>query len=256
VSLIALTRGVSPSFAECELTHLERVPIEVARAVEQHAAYERALDGLGCCVTRLPAGAGMPDSVFIEDTALVLDEIAVMTRPGAKTRRGEIALVADTLAGYRPIVSIEAPATMDGGDVLQIDRTIFVGRSSRTNAEGIAQLSALAAPYGYTVRAVDVRGCLHLKSAATAVDDHALLVNREWIGTEQLSPFEIVDVDPSEPGAANVARIGGTLLAAAAFPRTRERLERLGHIVTAVDVREIAKAEGAITCCSLIFTTR
>jgi dimethylargininase len=255
VNLVALTRGVSPRMGDCELTHLERVPIDVARAVAQHAAYERALEQLGCRVTRLPAGADMPDSVFIEDTALVFDEVAVIMRPGAGTRRGETILVAEALRPLRPLMMIEAPGTMDGGDVLRIGRTIFVGRSSRTNAEGIAQLSALAAPYGYTVRAVDVRGCLHLKSAATAVDDHTLLVNREWIGTGQLSSFEFVDVDPSEPGAANVARVGVSLLAAAAFPRTRERLERSGHGATVVDVSELAKAEGAVTCCSLIFST-
>jgi dimethylargininase len=224
--------------------------------VEQHSAYERTLEQLGCRVTQLPTGENMPDSVFIEDTALVLDEAAILTRPGAASRRGEPVAVAEALRPHRILHHVAAPGTVDGGDILQVGTTIFVGRSGRTNEAGIAQLSALAAPYGYTVRVVDVRGCLHLKSAATAIDDHTLLVNREYIGVGQVSPFDFIDVDPSEPGAANVARVGDRLLAAAAFPRTRERLEKRGHHVPAVDVSEMAKAEGAITCCSLIFTTR
>jgi dimethylargininase len=142
---------------------------------------------------------------------------------------------------------------MDGGDVLRIGRTLFVGCSSRTNAQAIAQLSALAVPYGYTVRAVEVRGCLHLKSAATAVDDRTLLVDRSAIDAGQLAPFDVVDIDPSEQGAANVARVGGSILAAAAFPRTRARLIARGFRVASVELSELAKAEGAVTCCSVIF---
>jgi dimethylargininase len=240
---------------ECELTYMAREPIDVELARHQHAAYERALDSLGCSVTRLPSGADMPDALFIEDAAVVLDEIAVMMRPGARSRREEPAAVAAALRPHRRLESIAAPATMDGGDVLRVGRTIFVGLTTRSNAEGIAQLSALAGPYGYTVRAASVLGCLHLKSAATAVDESTLLVNRARIRPDELTPFDLIDVDPSEPDASNVARVNGRLLAAAAFPRTRERLERRGYDVAAVDVSEIAKAEGAVTCCSLIFST-
>ena len=244
--------------ARCELTHLPRTPIDIERVVAQHAGYERALAQLGCAVRRLPAGDDLPDAVFIEDAAVVLDELAVIMRPGALARRAEVAPVADALRAYRPLGRIEPPGTMDGGDVLRAGRTILVGRSSRTNDAGIAQLTQLVAPHGYLVRAVEVRGCLHLKSAVTAVADHALLANRAWIGDPgshaALEPFEVIDVDPGEPGAANVARVGDRLLAAAAFPRTRERLEARGFAVVAVDVSEIAKAEGAVTCCSLLFT--
>jgi dimethylargininase len=264
--LIALTRDVSPAMARCELTHLSRMLIDVERVAAQHAEYERALAQLGCAVRRLRTGKNLPDSVFIEDAAIVLDELAVIMRPGAPSRRAEVSAVAEALRRYRSLGRIEPPGTMDGGDVLRVGRTILVGRSSRTNDAGIAQLTRLVAPHGYLVRAIEVRGCLHLKSAATAVADHALLANRAWIvpgdcadrgdkgGTGALEPFEVIDVDPREPGAANVVRVGDRLLSAAAFPRTRERLEARGFSVVTVDVSEIAKAEGAVTCCSLLFT--
>jgi dimethylargininase len=253
--LIALTREVSPAMARCELTHLPRTPIDVDLVVAQHAEYERALTQMGCAVRRLRTGKDLPDSIFIEDAAIVLDELAVMMRPGAVPRRAEVSVVADALRAYRALGWIEPPGTMDGGDVLRAGRTVLVGRSSRTNDAGIAQLSQLLAPHGYLVRTVEVRGCLHLKSAVTAVADHALLANRAWMADNTaLEPFEVIDVDPGEPGAANVARVGDRLLSAAAFPRTRERLEARGFAVVAVDVSEIAKAEGAVTCCSLLFT--
>jgi dimethylargininase len=241
--------------ARCELTHRARVPIDVGRAAAQHAAYERALVRLGCSVPRLGSGPDMPDSVFVEDAAVVLDEIAVIMRPGAASRRGETTLVADALRPYRSLARIEPPGTMDGGDVLCVGRTIFVGSSTRTNASGVAQMTDLAAPHGYRVRAVKVHGCLHLKSAVTAVSHEVLLVNRDWIASDELEPFELIDVDPAEAAAANVACVGGRLLAAAAFPRTRRRLEQRGFPVTAIDLSEIAKAEGAVTCCSVMFTT-
>jgi len=253
--LLALTRAVSPAMSRCELTHLAREPIDLARARDQHAAYARALADLGCTVREVEPSPDLPDSVFIEDAALVLDEIAIVTRPGASSRRPEVEGVHAALAPFRHVTRIGDPGTMDGGDLLRTGRTIFVGRSSRTNDEGIRQLASIVAPYAYDVRGVDVSGCLHLKSAATAVDDGLLLANRSWISARSLAPFEIVDVDPSEPGAANLVSVGGRLLAAAAFPRTRDRLERRGFEVRTVEMSEFAKAEGAVTCCSLIFET-
>ena len=254
--LIAITRDVSPSIVNCELTHLPREPIDIETARAQHADYERALERLGCTVTRLPADASTPDSVFIEDIGIVFDEIGVVTRPGAGSRRPEVAAVAKTLSRFRPIVQIVAPAKLDGGDVLVVGRTVFVGRTPRTNEAGIGQLRAAVASYGYTVVPATVRGCLHLKSAVTALDDRTLLANRRWIAEEEFSGYEILDVDNSESTGANVVRVGSALLYASAFPRTLERLERCGYAVATVDVSEIAKAEGAVTCCSLIFTTR
>jgi dimethylargininase len=252
-SLVALTRDISPALAECELTHLAREPIDVERARRQHEAYERALAGLGCAVRRLPAGADMPDSVFIEDVAVVLDEVAVVTRPGAASRRAETPAVADALAAYRPLARIEAPGTLDGGDVLVVDRTVFVGRSARTNAVGIGQLRGALAPFGYTVQAVVVHRCLHLKTAVTCVGDGRLLINREWVPADAFAGWELIDVYPGEPFAANALRVGGAVLYPDAFPRTRARLEARGIRVVPVPADELAKAEGGVTCCSLVF---
>jgi len=239
--------------ADCELTHLARAPIDVDRARAQHAAYERALASLGCDVRQLPSGGDIPDAVFIEDVAVVLDEVAIVTRPGAESRRAEVPPVESALAEYRRTAAIEPPGTIDGGDVLVVGRVVFIGRSGRTNDAAIAQFGRIVAPFGYTVTGVTVRGCLHLKSAVTALDDRTLVINRAWIAPHDLGAFEFVDVDPKEPWAANVVRVGDRLLSAAAFPRTLERIENRGFAVTTVDVSEIAKAEGAVTCCSLIF---
>jgi dimethylargininase len=253
--LVAFTRDVSPSIIGCELTHLTREPIDVGRARAQHADYERTLEQLGCRVRRLPAGDDMPDSVFIEDVAVVFDEIAVITRPGAVSRRPETTDVSRALSHHRPIVQIVAPGTLDGGDVLVAGRSVFVGRTSRSNDAGIGQMRAAIASYGYTVLAASVLGCLHLKSAITALDDRTLLANRRWIDEKDFSNFELVEVDPAEPMAANIVRVGNGHLYAAGFPRTLERVEKRGYVVTSVDVSEIAKAEGAVTCCSVIFET-
>ena len=249
---IALTRGVSPAITRCALTHLERTAIDLDLARAQHRAYEQSLEAAGCAVRRLDDGPDLPDSVFIEDTAVVFDELAVIARPGASSRRGETAAVASALAAHRRVEHIESPATLDGGDVLCVGRRVFVGRSSRTNAAGLEQLRRIVSDFGYDVRPVAVRGCLHLKSAATAVADDVLLVNRAWIPDADLTGFELLDVDPTEPFAANALRIGDCLIHAAAFPRTRARLEARALRVEALDLSELAKAEGAVTCCSLL----
>ncbi len=250
---IALTRDISPALEHCELTHLERAPIDLARAREQHEAYERALAELGCDVRRLPAGDDMPDSVFIEDTAIVLDEVAVITRPGAASRRGETAAVADALAAHRKLVRLDAPARLDGGDVMVVDRALFVGRSERTNMTGIRQLRDALRRYGYTVQAVPVHGCLHLKTAVTSLGDGRLLINRDWVPADAFAGYELIDVDADEPFAANALRIGDRVVYPTDFPRTHERLEAAGMDVVTVPADELAKAEGAVTCCSLVF---
>ncbi len=249
---LAITREVSPAINGCELTHLSRQPIDLGVARGQHAEYEACLHALGCAVHRLPVAEDLPDSVFVEDCAVVLDEIAVITRPGAASRQPEAPLMERTLASFRPIGRIEAPATLDGGDVLKADRTLFVGVSSRSNAAAIVQLQQLVAPFGYTVAAVEVRGCLHLKSAVTEAAAGTLLMNRDWLPDDAFRRFRCIDVDPREPYGANALRIGDALICAAAFPRTRERLHALGLATRVVDVSELAKAEGAVTCCSVI----
>jgi dimethylargininase len=250
---IAITRGVSESITRCELTHLERVTIDFPRAVAQHASYERALEELGCKVTRIPSASDLPDCLFVEDAAIVLDEAAVLMRPGAESRRPEVPAVADALVLHRAVLALEKPATMDGGDVMVVGRSVFVGSSSRTNLSGIEQLRQAVAPLGYSLHPVSVSGCLHLKSAVTALDDRTLLINPSWARADQFRGFAFIEVDATEPSAANVVRVGRHLLYSAGFPRTLEKLHDRGYTVTAVDVSEIAKAEGAVTCCSLIF---
>jgi dimethylargininase len=248
----AITRKVSPAIADCELSFVPREPIDVARAVRQHRDYLHALEILGCRVVALPAEADLPDSVFVEDVAIVVDELAVMTRPGAPSRRPEVASVAEVLKKYRPLAFIEAPGTIDGGDVLRLGHAFFVGESARSNASGIAQLRALMAPHGYTVQGVPTHGCLHLKSAVTQLSNEAVLLQPEWVDREPFAGYRIIEVDPAEPHAANVVRVDDGLLMPASFPRTRERLLAAGFKVVSVDVSELQKAEGAVTCCSLL----
>jgi dimethylargininase len=251
---IALTRGVSPAMARCELTHLPREPIDLRLAEAQHREYERALASLGCEVVSLPADPDLADSVFVEDVVVVLDEIAVVTRPGAESRRGETAAVAGALVPYRRVTSIAAPGTLDGGDVLRLGRRLFVGLSGRSNEAGVEQLRAVAWPYGYTVTGVPVRGCLHLKSAVTQVGPDAVLLNPAWVDPGVFGAVRVIDVDPAEPYAANGVLLGSTLIYPASFPRTRARLEAAGVALRVIDVSELQKAEGAVTCCSVIFT--
>jgi dimethylargininase len=250
---IALTREVSPALAVCELTHLERCFIDVDLAREQHLAYEQMLRDASYAVERLPATREMPDSVFIEDIAVVVDEVAIITRPGAESRRVETPVVADALARYRTVRAIEPPGTMDGGDVLIVGRRVFVGRSTRTNAAAIDQMRALLAPFGYVVCDVEVRGCLHLKSAVTALADDLLLANPAWLDKRAFAGFEFVDTDPGEAMAANALRLRDRIVYPTAFPRTADRLASRGLRLALVDASEVAKAEGAVTCCSLIF---
>lgn len=249
---VALTREVSTSIARCELTHVARTPIDVDLARAQHAAYERALADAGYRVERLPAADDLPDSVFVEDIALVFDEVALVARPGAPSRRAEIPAVADALARYRRVVAIQAPGTLDGGDVVVVGTKVFVGVSSRTNRDGVAQLGRHLAPFGYTTNEVTVTGCLHLKSAVTAAGEQTIVVNPRWIPVDSFAGFERIEIDPTEPMAANVVRLADRLIVAAAFPRTNARLAACGYHVVAVDASELAKAEGAVTCCSVL----
>jgi len=250
--LIAITREVSAGLGACQLSFVERQTIDVARARAQHRAYQDALAALGCKVRVLAEQVQMPDAVFVEDTAIVLDELAVMTRPGAASRRAEVATVAEALAQHRSLRWIEEPATLDGGDVLRIGRAIHVGESARSNAEGLARLREILADYGYSVRGVPTRDCLHLKSAVTALDDETVLLQPRWVDRGQFANYRIIEVDEAEEHAANVVRVGDALLMPANFPRTRQRLLDAGYQVSTVDVSELQKAEGAVTCCSLL----
>jgi dimethylargininase len=251
--LIAITREVSPSIVNCELTHLKREPIDVELAKRQHVAYEACLADLGCEVRRLDVEPDLPDSVFVEDTAIVLNEIALILRSGAASRRPEAALLAQALVRHRELRFMQAPGTLDGGDVLCLGRRLYIGTSSRSNTAGIDQVKSIVAPLGYRVVAVEVRGCLHLKSAVTQVGERLLLANRDWLDTEAFEGMDTVEVAAAEPSAANALLLGETVIHPKAHPQTRERLEQRGVRVRPVDVSEFAKAEGGVTCCSLIF---
>jgi dimethylargininase len=255
MNMIAFTRAVSESINLCELTHAARTPIDVARAREQHRAYESCLASLGCEIRQIPEDDRYPDAVFIEDTAIVLDELAVLTRPGAESRRGEVDAVANVLREYRGLARIQEPGTIDGGDVLLLDRVLYAGRTPRTNVRGIDNLRELVAPHGYRVEAVTVDGCLHLKSAVTRIGSDALLMNRHWVSPAQFSDWRIIDVDDSEPAAANALRIGESVVFPEELARTRRKLEAERIDVRPVPASELALAEGGVTCCSLILRT-
>lgn len=252
MTLHAIIRDVSPAIADCELTHLERVPIDAGRAAAEHEAYAQALEALGCELERLPAEPELPDSVFVEDTAIVLPELAVITRPGAASRRSETASIAGVLGRYRTLRTISEPGTLDGGDVLRVERDLYVGLTERTNTEGVAQLEAFLRPLGYSVRGIPVGGCLHLKSAVSWLGGDTVLLNPQWVDEACFSGLQRIPVHPDEPHAANALRIGDTLICGAAHVRTRERLEKAGFRVYPVDITELAKAEAGVTCSSLI----
>ena len=250
---IALTRGVSPSIDRCELTHIAREPIDLARAIAQHDVYCQRLEALGLEVVRLTADEACPDCCFVEDTAVVLDEVAILTPLGTPARRAESPAIEEALSRYRSIARIELPATLEGGDVLRVGRRIFVGRTTRTNAAGILALRAIAAPLGYEVTPLDVTGCLHLKSAVTALDEETVLANPRWFDAAPLSPLRVVTVAESEPGAANVLAVRGEVWAHPGFPRSNEALAALGYRTIPVDISEFIKAEAALTCKSVLF---
>jgi dimethylargininase len=251
---IALTRSVPPSIVNCELTHLDREPIDFARAAEQHGLYESALVALGCTIQRLPSLPDLPDSVFVEDTALVLPEIAIIARPGAASRRLEVTSVADALRPHRTLAFIEPPGTLDGGDVLAIGSTIYVGESTRTNAEGIRQLADLVSAYGYAVRPVKVSACLHLKSAVTRVAEDVILLNPAWVDSSSFKGMRQIEVHPGEPFAANALWIGEHVIYSGTYDETRRRLEENGINVHLVETDELQKAEGGVTCCSILIS--
>lgn len=254
MGLKAITRLPDAAIARCELTHLERRPIDVGRALAQHAEYRAALARLGAAVEVLPPLAGAPDATFVEDVAVVLDELAVVCSMGAESRRVEPDAIVPALEQYREVVRIGLPARIDGGDVQRVGPVVLVGLSGRTDLRGVAAFRDAVAPFGYRVEAVEVTGCLHLKSACTALPDGRLLVKRDWLGDPgALSGFGIVPVPASEPLAGDILSIGGAVLMEDAHRETRRMLEAEGYEVATVDLSEFAKAEAGVTCLSLVF---
>jgi dimethylargininase len=253
--LNAITRAVSPAIINCEISFIDRRPIDLAKAQGQHRAYEKLLEKLGARVISLPAEPALPDSMFVEDPAIVLDELAVIFPLGTDSRRPEGASLAKALVPFRKLAYVTLPGTLEGGDVLRIGRKLFVGLTRRSNAEGIRQLAAILAPHTYEVIPVPVSGCLHLKSAVTHIGGNTLLANRAMFDAATLASYDWIDVDPAEPHAANALAFGGTVIFPASFPRTRERIEARGFHVTPLDISELQKAESGLTCSSLLFKT-
>jgi dimethylargininase len=251
--LVAITREVSASINNCELSFHARRPIDLAKAIAQHKAYQDCLAELGVRIISLPAEPKLPDAVFVEDAAVVADEVAVISIMGAPSRRPEAESLAHALSRYRPIMFLREPATLDGGDVLRVDRRVFTGLSQRTNREGIAQLSDLLRSFDYEVQAVEVRNCLHLKSACSYIGNNTILINRAWVDAEQFHGFELLDVPDEEPAAANALLIKDIVIIPAYFPKTWGLLEQRGFRVRTIDLSELQKAEAGVTCGSLIF---
>lgn len=252
----AFTRAVSPRLSECELTHLQRTTIDAAKADVQHSAYERALEQAGYEVIRLPDLPDHPDGVFVEDTALLLDDHAIILRPGAASRASETASTVAGLAGHFELHHVQ-DGHVDGGDVLRIGKTLYVGLSTRTDATGIAALRQIARSIGFDVVQAELKDCLHLKTGATlagADQDGSLvlLYHRDSVDPSQFGGVDPMAVDPLEPAAANCLRAGDRLILPGGNPRTAERLRDRGFQVAEVEVFELQKAEAGVTCMSLI----
>jgi dimethylargininase len=250
--MLALTHVPSPNMAEGLRTYVGRAPIDHDLAARQHEDYCRLLRACGAEVRVLDVNRALPDCAFIEDTAVVLDEVAVLASMGDAARRAEPAGVEPELRKYREVHRVEAPATLEGGDVLRVGRTLLVGLSRRTNAAGVSALADVVGRHGYAVAGVPVRGCLHLKTACTALDERRLLVNPAWLEAGALRGFELVRVPAEEPWAANVLRVGDCVCVPAGHVRVADTLRELGLDVRLIDLSEFAKAEGGVTCLSLL----
>ncbi len=254
--LLALVRPTGPELERCALTYLKRQPIDVHRAREQHAGYTAALERLGVEVVALPRLPEDPDATFVEDAAVVLDELALIPRLGSPGRRGEVESLRAALAQQRELLELRPPATLDGGDVLVIGDVVYVGQSRRTNLAAVKALAHALLDHGYMVKAVEVRSCLHLKTACTWIGDDRVLANPAWLQVGRMRGLEVVEVHPEEPFAANVLRVGETLLVSRSHPRTAERLAGLGYAVEPIEIGELEKAEAGPTCLSVLLARR
>jgi dimethylargininase len=251
--LIGLTHTVSPNLAQGEVTYIDRAPVDYTLALQQHDQYCSTLAAHGVEVKKLAMNSDYPDSCFVEDTTIVLDEIVIITRMGTASRRGETAGIAAEISKYRETVAIEQPASIEGGDVLRIGKTLFVGLSTRTNAQGIEALTAIVQYFGYKVIPVSVTGCLHLKTACTAVSDDTLLINPLWIETAPLQDFTLLPVSPDEQWAANTIRVNDTLFVQAGFPSMLEQVRKFTTNIELLNISEFRKVEAGLSCLSILF---
>lgn len=250
--MLALTHSVTDHLAECELTFRQREPIDVDRARRQHSAYCDLLVDLGIEVVTVTASSDHPDAVFVEDVAVVLDEVAIAMTMGTASRRAEVDAFLPVLSRFRAVERLQPPARIEGGDVLRVGRTLFVGRSSRTDDAGIEALAEIGAPLGYVVVPVDVSGCLHLKTAVTAIGPGRLLLNRQWVDAKRFAGCEVLQVPTDEPDGANTLLVGDVVCVPASKPATARLLTNAGITVRAIDIGEFEKAEAGLTCLSLL----
>jgi len=232
---------------------MDRKPIDMEKARAQHDAYEELITKLGARVVSLPEEPELPDSMFVEDPAIVLDEVAVICPLGTETRRKEAPSIAAALEGFRRLAHVKLPGTLEGGDVLRAGKRVFVGITARSNPEGIRQLATILEHFRYDLTAVPVTGCLHLKSAVTYLGRNTLLGNRSWFDPARFKGYEWIDVDPSEPHVANALTISDAVIFPTSFPKTRQKIEAAGFHVRPLDISELQKAESGLTCSSLLF---
>ncbi len=251
--MIAVVRAVSPRMSECELTHFDRTPIDAKLAASQHEEYQKVLESLGCKIVEADATPEYPDSIFVEDTAIVFDELAIITRPGAASRREETITMENTLKSLKPVFKIQEPGLLDGGDVLKVAKKVWIGLSSRSNKEAVEQVKNILAKHNYEVIGVELKDCLHLKSAVTQVEKNTLLINSNLVDRKYFEGFDFIEVHPDEPFAANALLINDTIVFPSAFSKTLQILKDKKIKIIAVDNSEVIKAEGGVTCCSIVF---
>jgi dimethylargininase len=253
--LTAFTRKPSPQLQRCHLTHLARQPIDLRKARAQHRDYEFLLGGLQVQVCRLPPAPQQPDGVFVQDTALVCDELAVTAPLVLPSRQAEAESTLTALALFRDVALFTPPATFDGGDVLIAEREAYVGLTGRTNRAAFEQIrQLLERDLGeYRVRPVRVEGCVHLKSGCSYIGRGVMVINRRWVDAKAFPGFQCIDVPADEPFGANTLTVHDTVIVSASCPRTADAISRAGFSVLTVDISEFEKAEGGVSCLSLLF---
>jgi dimethylargininase len=250
----SIVRPPAASFA-AGLTTSDLGPPDLTRALEQHEAYCGALERLGLSITRLPPHPDFPDSTFVEDAAIVTPRGAIMTRPGAPSRAGEVTSLRPALARWFPeLAEITAPGTLDGGDVCDAGEHFFIGVSERTNADGARHLGAWLSARGFSSTAIDIRGIpgmLHLKTGLSWLGGRRLLATAEIAGHPALGGWEIVPVPEGEEYSANAIRVNDAVVIAGGFPAARAALATLGYTLVELDMSEYRKMDGGLSCLSL-----
>ena len=249
----AIVRRIPNSFKHCITTMENKVPINVEMARVQHQNYCEILESLGLQLIRLDADEDLPDCCFTEDTVIVMDEIAIIANPVMSSRKGELDEIINTLKPYRKLYQLQSPAYLDGGDVIQIDRKLFIGLSARTNMAAIEQVADWVAGYGYEVISVPVNNTLHLKSASTYIGMGTVLLSPENVDPIYFSKYQVIEVPSSESYCADALAVGNNVLIPEGYPGTKAKLIQHGFQVITLDVSEIKKADGALTCMSVIF---